>query len=63
MALLLTQALRTPRYQGLEYRPQPARAGPTHRGFCRVLITVQVFGKAMAASTGPFPELPLSDTI
>jgi hypothetical protein len=45
---LLPQALRTPRYQGLEYRSQPARAGLTRRGFCRVLITVQASREALA---------------
>lgn len=57
MALSYLRRCEMSRYQGPEYRPQPASAGTTRRGFGRVPITVQAFGEAMAASTGPFPGI------
>jgi hypothetical protein len=59
---LLPQALRTPRYQGLEYRSQPARAGLTRRGFLSCPHNCTGFwGGSGPRQPGFGRELPLSD--
>ena len=40
MALSCLRQCGKSRYQGLEYRPKPAQAGPARRGSCRASTTV-----------------------